>query len=110
MNYDIHISGLDEVKSNLKKESSIMQQSIEKALKLIALDAETLAMQGAPVDTGRLKNSMTHKVTKSLAIIGTNVKYAVYLELKGKHKGWFLRVFNKVNPRAAQIFKKECKR
>ena len=46
---------------------------------------------GAPVDTGRLRNSITHKETDRQTIIGTNVEYAVYQELgtsrgvKAKH-------------------------
>ena len=42
------------------------------------------------VDTGRLRNSISHTVDGEAAYIGTNVEYAPYVELgargrKGKH-------------------------
>lgn len=46
-----------------------------------------------PVDTGRLRNSVTHLLKGYDCFIGTNVEYALYVEegtsrMKGKH---FLR-------------------
>ena len=54
-----------------------------KALEEIALTAEGYAVKKCPVDTGRLRNSITHEVDekKYLAIIGTNVDYASWVEL-----------------------------
>ena len=54
--------------------------------KLVALEAcglagETFAKQKVPVDTGNLKNSITHTVDGDTAYIGTNVEYAVYVEM-----------------------------
>lgn len=53
---------------------------IEKALKSVALTAEKYAKQDCPVDTGRLRSSITHETDKNTAYIGTNVEYAPYVE------------------------------
>lgn len=62
-------------------------------LDTIGEDAAGTAADFAPVDTGRLKNSISHAVVESekAVYIGTNVEYAPYQEfgtsrgIKGKH-------------------------
>ena len=62
-------------------------------LEAIGEDAAQTAAERAPVDTGRLKNSIEHAVVPSekAAYIGTNVEYAPYQEfgtsrgVVGKH-------------------------
>lgn len=58
-------------------------EQIEQALIAIGMTAETYAKQLCPVDTGRLRNSITHEVDmkEQCAIIGSNVEYAPYVEL-----------------------------
>jgi len=51
-----------------------------KALTGAALIVEGSAKNLSPVDTGNLKGSITHEVTKEMAKIGTNVEYSPYLE------------------------------
>lgn len=76
-------------------ESAVHHASVV-GLEACGLIAETYAKEGAPVDTGRLRNSIAHKVDSSepAAYIGTNVEYAPYQEfgtsrgVKPKH---FLR-------------------
>jgi len=48
----------------------------------IGATAEGYAKQRCPVDTGRLRNSITHQVTDDgrTVLIGTNVEYAPYVE------------------------------
>jgi len=60
-----------------------MGDAVEKALEEIGLTAESYAKMACPVDTGRLRNSITHKVDMGdkAAIIGTNVEYAPYVEM-----------------------------
>lgn len=52
-------------------------------LRAIGMTAERHAKKDAPVDTGRLRNSIAHEVVDSEAAvyIGTNVEYAPYVEL-----------------------------
>ena len=65
--------------SALVEEAAFSQ--IEKALKSVALTAEKYAKQDCPVDTGRLRSSITHETDKNTAYIGTNVEYAPYVEM-----------------------------
>ena len=52
------------------------------ALEVIGGRAESYAKQLCPVDTGRLRNSITHaQLTEDTEVIGTNVEYAPYVEL-----------------------------
>lgn len=69
--------------------------AILRALTRCGIQAETFAKEQAPVDTGNLRNSITHAVDTegNSAIIGTNVEYAPHQELgtihmQGRH---FLR-------------------
>ena len=57
------------------------------ALEAVGLKAEGYAKRKAPVDTGRLRNSISHAVSEeeSAAYIGTNVEYAPYVEMGTQH-------------------------
>lgn len=60
------------------------------ALEAVGITAEGFAKKETPVDTGRLRNSITHTVTGDDVYIGTNVEYGPYIELGtvnyvGKH-------------------------
>lgn len=60
-----------------------LPEQIEQALKAIGLTAESYAKDICPVDTGRLRNSITHAVdvNEKSAYIGSNVEYAAIVEL-----------------------------
>lgn len=60
-----------------------LPEQIEQALTAIGLTAESYAKHDCPVDTGRLRNSITHAVDvgEQCAIIGSNVEYAAHVEL-----------------------------
>ncbi len=67
--------------SHLGELLDALPEQIEQALTAIGMTAETHAKELCPVDTGRLRNSITHEVDDHAAIIGTNVEYAAYVEL-----------------------------
>lgn len=50
-------------------------------LEKLGLVAEGYAKRLCPVDTGRLRNSITHTVRGNTVYIGTNVDYAPYVEM-----------------------------
>lgn len=54
--------------------------AIARALEAIGLVAEGYAKRLCPVDTGRLRNSISHTHDENSAYIGTNVEYAPYVE------------------------------
>lgn len=79
-----------ETKDNTKEVLSTLDKAIERGLEAIGLAAEGYAKEETPVDTGRLRNSISHAVKNNAAYIGTNVEYAPYVELgsrgrDGKH-------------------------
>lgn len=60
------------------------------ALEAVGITAEGFAKRLTPVDTGRLRNSISHTVVGNDVYIGTNVEYGPYIELGtvsyvGKH-------------------------
>lgn len=53
-----------------------------RALEIIGGKAESYAKQLCPVDTGNLRNSISHaQQDDNTVVIGTNVEYAPYVEL-----------------------------
>lgn len=69
--------------NNAQQVEDAMNQAIAKALTMIGLKAEGNAKNACPVDTGRLRNSITNAIdTEENAVyIGTNVEYGPYVEL-----------------------------
>lgn len=88
------ISGLVEVREdNREAIANAIDRALVAALEEVGLVAEGYAKATCPVDTGRLRNSVTHLLKGYDCFIGTNVEYAPYVEegtsrMKGKH---FLR-------------------
>lgn len=56
------------------------QNALERGLEAIGMTAEGYAKEKALVDTGRLRNSISHKVKDNDVYIGTNVSYAITVE------------------------------
>ncbi|WP_373117212.1 HK97-gp10 family putative phage morphogenesis protein [Collinsella aerofaciens] len=78
------ISGLVEVREdNREAIANAIDRALVAALEEVGLVAEGYAKRACPVDTGRLRNSITHIVDEDgkCVIIGTNVEYAPYVEL-----------------------------
>ena len=60
-----------------------LEAACQRALEKCGLVAEGHAKKMCPVDTGNLRNSITHTVTDSgerAAYVGTNSEYGVYVE------------------------------
>lgn len=68
---------------NSKEVLDVMQKSAVRALVKCGLTAEGYAKKLAPVETGNLRNSISHTVDDDelAAYIGTNTAYAPYVEL-----------------------------
>ena len=73
--------------NNVEQVEAAMNKAIAKALTMIGLKAEGNAKAICPVDTGRLRNSITNAIdTEAGAVyIGTNVEYGPYVELGTSH-------------------------
>lgn len=66
---------------NSQKILSDFEKALQRGLKAVGMTAEGYAKKETPVDTGRLRNSITHAVDEESVYIGTNVEYAPYIEL-----------------------------
>ena len=66
-------------KDNSKQILSALEKGIKNGLEAIGLTAETYAKKETPVDTGRLRNSISHTVDGEATYIGSNVEYAAFV-------------------------------
>ena len=68
---------------NSKEVLEAMQQAALRALEKCGLTADGYAKKLCPVDTGSLRNSITHQVDEAepAAYVGTNSEYGVYVEM-----------------------------
>ena len=66
-------------KDNSEQVLSAMEKGIKNGLEAIGLTAETYAKKATPVDTGRLRNSISHTVDGEATYIGSNVEYAAFV-------------------------------
>ena len=61
---------------------SAVDRAIQRGLEICGGKAESYAKRLCPVDTGRLRNSITHQqYDEKTEVIGTNVKYSIFQEL-----------------------------
>lgn len=92
---------MSDIDINITDNSGIILAELEQkkkaALTGIGIQAEGFAKRSTPVDTGRLRNSITHAVRGDDVYIGSNVEYAVWIELgsgiyasdgKGRQSPW----------------------
>ena len=73
---------------NSEEVKSAMHDALIRALEKIGMTAEKYAKRLCPVDTGNLRNSITHRVDEEepAAYVGSDTEYAAYVELgTGKH-------------------------
>ena len=72
-----------EITDNSKEVSAAIKAALLRGLEKCGLVAEGYAKKLCPVDTGNLRNSITHVVDEQepAAIIGTDNEYAAYVEL-----------------------------
>ena len=68
-------------KDNTQEVLSALEKAKKRGLEAIGLVAEGHAKKITPVDTGRLRNSISHATDDEAAYIGTNVEYGPYVEL-----------------------------
>lgn len=69
------------VKDNVEECLTALAKAKKRGLDAIGATAEGYAKKICPVDTGRLRNSISHTQDGDNAYIGTNVEYAPYVEL-----------------------------
>ena len=69
------------IQDNSQQVLNTKNQAVKKALEMIGLQCEGSAKMKCPVDTGRLRNSITHtQENADTELIGSPVEYAPYVE------------------------------
>jgi hypothetical protein len=63
-----------------------IESKIQMGLEAVGIAAEDNVVSLTPVDTGRLKGSITHVVNDHTVVVGTNVEYAQAVELGHSQK------------------------
>ena len=66
------------ITDNSKQVLAGLNANVARALEAVGLTVEAYAKLNCPVDTGRLRGSITHEVEESKKVVhvGTNVEYA----------------------------------
>ena len=68
------------IDSIILKLENLENFDVSKALEKACFIVENTAKALVPVDTGNLRNSITHEVYGNEGVVGTNVEYAPYVE------------------------------
>jgi hypothetical protein len=121
------IQGSAEVLRNIKNAITIVSESTQEAFVEVGERGVGYLKRETPVDTGRLRNSMSYTISnkvytplgnnkdnvnkssdKDTLYIGTNVIYAPSVEYLAKNgsAGFMLRAYNQTKKVADQIFQK----
>lgn len=74
MSVDVREDNVDLAKAEIRA-------AYARAMERIGMQAEGYAQDRCPVDTGNLRNSITHTTDGTAVYIGTNVEYAPPVEL-----------------------------
>lgn len=80
------VEGLEVVADHTDEVIEALGVAMGRALEAVGIEAESDAANLCPVDTGRLRNSITHTIDadEKVAIIGTSTEYAPYVH-EGVH-------------------------
>lgn len=89
---DADVAGLEVIADHTDEVIEALGTAIARALEAIGIEAESDAANLCPVDTGRLRNSITHTIDadEQVAIVGTNTSYALFVHENRKHPQRFL--------------------
>ena len=100
------------VEDNTAKIVAAIPEALRKGLESVGLVAEGYAKRLCPVDTGRLRNSITHVVNGDSVYIGTNVEYGPHVEMgtsKQRAQPFLKPAASKHGPEYANIIKDAMK-
>lgn len=92
----VTVEGLEEVQAKMRQVTrDVRGEPMVAAMKKACYLVESAAKANAPVDTGRLRSSITHGVTEDplMGVVGSNVFYAPYMEMgtgipAGRKRHW----------------------
>ena len=83
---DIELKGTEALQRKLKRMTDNADTDMSQALEITALDIQRVAKRLAPVDTGRLQNSIAVERGALKRKVGTNVEYAEHQEFGTRYQ------------------------
>ena len=86
MEYQVDLREVLAVATSLSNSGPVIDREIKTALTKSGLVVEGRAKELAPVDTGKLRQSITTQIRPDSALIGTNLQYAPTMEF-GRRPG-----------------------
>ena len=94
--FTLEIKGDKELAKKLKKET--ITQPVGEGIKKITLFLDREIKMATPVDTGRLRSSVTSQITAEFGKVGTSVQYSSFVEygtkkMEARHVEGGRRVF-----------------
>ena len=100
----IQVEGLGEVINNLTRLEDQYKKGLKKAIATATLETESKAKQRAPVDTGRLRSSISSSFKgDDTGQVSVNVSYAPYMEFGTGNNVDFSYITNTAIRREAEI-------
>lgn len=81
MGVTINLAGVNELQKRLKRLNINAAKEVSQVTKKAVLNIERKAKKYAPVDTGRLRSSITPYVKDTEGEVSTNVEYALNVEI-----------------------------
>jgi HK97 gp10 family phage protein len=83
---DIDLRQIDRLQKAMKQMPELIAEELGKAVRDLVLIVEAKAKELCPVDTGKLRASITPVIQSwAQAYVGTNTEYAPYVEFGTKH-------------------------
>lgn len=77
----IRLNGQAAVRGRIQSKIAALTAKVGDSIQVAGIDCQAGAKQDCPVDTGRLRASITYvKINPLSCRVGTNVKYAVWVE------------------------------
>lgn len=95
---EIRVEGKEELEKKLQPENTI-EPPIKEGIKEITIALLRESMMATPVDTGRLRSSITYELMgEDSSRVGTNVEYAPFIEfgtrfMEARHTEGGMRVY-----------------
>lgn len=84
----VRVDGLGDLNGKLRRIEAAVGRAAKREVKRTALNVQRKAREAAPMDTGRLRNSIAVEDLEGRldAAIGTNVEYGPFIEFGTRHQ------------------------
>jgi HK97 gp10 family phage protein len=106
--FGMNVEGVEEFQRALDRLPRLMHTAVERALDRVGADIHMDARRMCPLRTGRLRDSIYHKVEHWVLTVGARAPYAVYVELGTRYmepRYFLIEAFHLNFPKLEQVLK-----